>query len=906
MRNFLQAGDVVRIYRNIAGEPSFDAAGSVSAHSFIVVSNTNGSVQIADNWLGPRISIHSLDDIISSSFVANGRFHSVIVSRINNSYVTENVPQDERGAGFGTWSFVDSSIRWSGSEDTDYKTGGEGNDLLNGMGGDDFLSGAGGDDTLNGGSGSDNLDGGFGLDTLMGSGSGDFYHIGLRRGDDIIDDQGGGGTDVIYLYGAGEVTSADQIRIQRTGESDAIVTIHARDNTNTVLARFTVLDMGGSGGRIEELRVLGVNERNSPAVLNIDLRALYDRGSTAPDTPELPSVWSPYGRGGGGDTYPPRLVSSTPSRGEISVDRNINIELIFDESVQRGSGSISVRRVSDNSVDMVLSINSNRISFSGDTVTIDLPSGMDVGIGYWVDIGENAILDLQGIPFAGIDDPGTLQFTIEPDRDTAPPMLTVTLPSADQADVAPNADIGLYFSEAVVAGTGNIQIVRDTDGVVVHIISANDVDQVRFSGFSAFINPFTDLDSNTAYTVLVGTDAFRDASGNTFVEGGASRIFRFATGSPNLAVISGDDQDNILQGGAEASEFLGGGGDDLIYAGGGDDRIAGGLGRDSYYGGAGRDVFVLLTGTDSTFSNFDIVYDFTASEDTLDVSALYNINMSLAVRMIDGYSYIYIDQTGDGEWESVFASAGGILQAADVLTGAPLGQQIGWRIYGSTDEDQLRGDLGNDFIDGGGGNDVLIVSGNFSGYRLLQNGDDFILKGPDGGDSLTGVESIRFGDGRVLELNRMYGLDVDGRAWADGQIPEHLLSDRAPAGDGALTGKDGGGPEVLPAVDDGDARVWKDDDAPLVLPGAEDVFIAGDKGFDGPEVLPGADDWTPARVKGFDQPEVLPGPDGRTLAPLDLAALFDRWLGQRLTVDEQGPDLHYLRGGGWGPDAWDL
>lgn len=32
-----------------------------------------------------------------------------------------------------------------------------------------------------------------------------------------------------------------------------------------------------------------------------------------------------------------------------------------------------------------------------------------------------------------------------------------------------------------------------------------------------------------------------------------------------------------------------------------------------------------------------------------------------------------------------------------------------------------------------------------------------MLEGPDGGDPLTGVESVRSGDGRVLELNRMYG-----------------------------------------------------------------------------------------------------------------------------------------------------
>ena len=234
-------------------------------------------------------------------------------------------------------------------------------------------------------------------------------------------------------------------------------------------------------------------------------------------------------------------------------------------------------------------------------------------------------------------------------------------------------------------------------------------------------------------------------------------------------------------------------------------------------------------------------------------------------------------------------------------------------LFGGAGDDQLDGGRGNDWIDGGSGHDILTVSGNYSDYRLLQNGDDFILKGPDGGDHLTGIENIQFGDGRVLELNRMYGPDVDARAWTDGRIPEALLSGGAwdgerplvlpgPGGDGFLTDKDGAGPEVLPEADDGDRGFSKDPDTPLVLPGADDVFIVGTKGFGGREVLPGVDDW--AGGKGFDQPEVLPGPDGWTLIWVDRAALFDRWSGQMLRVDEQGLVVDHYTRGDWGWDGW--
>ena len=209
---------------------------------------------------------------------------------------------------------------------------------------------------------------------------------------------------------------------------------------------------------------------------------------------------------------------------------------------------------------------------------------------------------------------------------------------------------------------------------------------------------------------------------------------------------------------------------------------------------------------------------------------------------------------------------------ADILTGL----QSDDLILGGGGDDVLTGGLGDDFIDGGSGHDTVTVSGLASGYRLLMNGDDFILKGPDGGDRLTGVESIRFSDGRILELNRMYGPDVDTRAWADGRIPEALLS---------------GG-------------VWSGE-RPLVLPGpTEDDFLTAKDGG-GPEVLPVAEDWIPGGAKVLDQPEVLPGPDERTLFTFDRVALLDRWSGQMLTVDEQGLVVdHYSRGGGWNPDGW--
>ncbi len=118
-------------------------------------------------------------------------------------------------------------------------------------------------------------------------------------------------------------------------------------------------------------------------------------------------------------------------------------------------------------------------------------------------------------------------------------------------------------------------------------------------------------------------------------------------------------------------------------------------------------------------------------------------------------------------------------------------------ITGGAGDDLISGGLGNDRIDGGDGNDILTVSGSSSGYRLLRSGDDFILKGPDGRDTLTNVERILFGDGRVLELNRIYDPEDAGSDRAVGIEPPGTR----PAGDGDIELTTGfGGPLIMPAI----------------------------------------------------------------------------------------------------------
>lgn len=227
----------------------------------------------------------------------------------------------------------------------------------------------------------------------------------------------------------------------------------------------------------------------------------------------------------------------------------------------------------------------------------------------------------------------------------------------------------------------------------------------------------------------------------------------------------------------------------------------------------------------------------------IDNGRLMLLTTASGVRVVDLVSRLTSDVTGTDESDTLFGTVGRDtligLEGDDTLSGGEGGDLL----FGGTGDDTITGGLGNDFIDGGDGHDVLIVSGAFSDYRLLMNGDDFILKGPDGRDHLTSIETIRFGDGRVLELNRMYGPGVDSGAWADGRIPEALLSEGSKAGDqplvlpgveddGMWSGKGQVGPQVLPVLSD---------DERLVLPGLEGFKAGGDE----PLILPDVDDAAP-------------------------------------------------------------
>lgn len=70
-------------------------------------------------------------------------------------------------------------------------------------------------------------------------------------------------------------------------------------------------------------------------------------------------------------------------------------------------------------------------------------------------------------------------------------------------------------------------------------------------------------------------------------------------------------------------------------------------------------------------------------------------------------------------------------------------------VLGNSDPNVLQAYAGNDYIEGGAGIDTAVFSGSRSQYVTQLSGEVRIVGGPDGTDTLVGVERLRFDDGTL-------------------------------------------------------------------------------------------------------------------------------------------------------------
>jgi methionine-rich copper-binding protein CopC len=128
-------------------------------------------------------------------------------------------------------------------------------------------------------------------------------------------------------------------------------------------------------------------------------------------------------------------------------------------------------------------------------------------------------LDLNGFTYVSSASPLTLNSTSGTSgggtTDTTPPLLSSSDPGSN-ATVSPSKEfLTLTFNEAIVSGTGTIQL-KTAAGTVVESFDVASSSRVTRSGSTVTIDPVDNLLGGTSYLLSVPAGAFKDAAGNNY------------------------------------------------------------------------------------------------------------------------------------------------------------------------------------------------------------------------------------------------------------------------------------------------------------------------------------------------------------------------------------------------------
>ena len=232
---------------------------------------------------------------------------------------------------------------------------------------------------------------------------------------------------------------------------------------------------------------------------------------------------------------------------------------------------------------------------------------------------------------------------------------------------------------------------------------------------------------------------------------GQSFTTDFGSIGPRSAIGLFGDSDTLLNienaTGSELGDYIIGNGQANVLEGlGGDDTLIGGGGDDTFYGGRGNDTMDGGSGLDTVDYSRDIRDPSDSSKAGVTVNLLGNAGVPELGLDADRAH----DLWGD----------------LDVVTNIRnvVGTQYNDTIYGGTHANSLKGGDGNDellgggdndTLDGGNGTDTARYLGNRADYLVTENADgsltvsDLRAGTPDGVDTLTGIELLRFADRSV-------------------------------------------------------------------------------------------------------------------------------------------------------------
>jgi methionine-rich copper-binding protein CopC len=173
--------------------------------------------------------------------------------------------------------------------------------------------------------------------------------------------------------------------------------------------------------------------------------------------------------------------------------------------------------------------------------------------------------------------------------DSTPPTLISSMPSDGGYVIAVGNNLTLTFSEAVVKGTGLIQLYNASNTLVESFDVASSALVTGWNGSTLTINPTNNLTASTGYYLKIASTAIKDTAGNAYAGINDTTTLNFSTpasdGSVSADPLYGAYAENYLGSSiSSAGDVNGDGFDDFIVSASGTNSAyviygsAGGLG----------------------------------------------------------------------------------------------------------------------------------------------------------------------------------------------------------------------------------------------------------------------------------------------------------------------------------------
>jgi ferric-dicitrate binding protein FerR (iron transport regulator) len=205
----------------------------------------------------------------------------------------------------------------------------------------------------------------------------------------------------------------------------------------------------------------------------------------------------------------PSIVRIKSIKGNKNVTSDGKLVLTFSEPIQRGSGDVVIRKISNGDIVETIPVTSAQLAIRHSELTVRPVSRL--GSDCSVEITAGAVESLTGISFPGITADAARSFLRKmPDtstpstsaEDDTPPVLVALSPADDIFRVKPGSLLEMTFDEPVKLGTGRIFVRNATDWEESEIVVGDP--KISVEGNTVTINPKVKLPDGTISMKWVG------------------------------------------------------------------------------------------------------------------------------------------------------------------------------------------------------------------------------------------------------------------------------------------------------------------------------------------------------------------------------------------------------------------